>query len=571
MLNLIRRTMRPMRLAVSMVALAAVVAGTAGIAAGQGNAAPARKAYAASHPHKAKFKHPKLRHGVLRIKGTEAGDKIALRLQAGDPGKLEVDVGDDGSADFRFDRKHIATIVVNARGGDDSVRIDEVNGVFTDTIPTTIDGGDGNDTLAGGSGAETLIGGDGNDSIDGNRGSDLALMGAGDDTFVWDPGDGSDTVEGQDGIDTMLFNGANIAERVALSANGNRLKFVRDPANITMDTAGVETVDFNALGGADAVTVDDLTGTDVTKVNLDLAGTLGGAIGDGQSDNVAVNGTNGNDAISVSGDASGVAVSGLSALVVIAHQEETDELTVNGLGGNDSISAAALAARAITLTLDGATGDDTLAGGPGIETLLGGDGNDSVDGNGGNDAAQLGAGDDTFVWDPGDGSDTVEGQDGIDTMLFNGAGAAEIVDLSANGNRLKFFRNPGNVTMDTAGVERVDFDALGGADVVTINDLTGTDVTSVTVDLAGTLGGATGDGQPDRVVVNATNGNDAIEVKGDASIVKVGGLTPTINVLHTEAANDHLEINTLAGTDTVNSAGLTAGAIQLFVDGTLVP
>ena len=103
-------------------------------------------------------------------------------------------------------------------------------------------------------------------------------------------------------------------------------------------------------------------------------------------------------------------------------------------------------------------------------------GNDSIDGNGGNDLALLGAGNDTFVWDPGDGSDTVEGQDGADTMLFNGAGVAEQVDLSANGNRLRFFRVQANITMDTAGVERVDFNALGGADLVTVNDLTGTDV-----------------------------------------------------------------------------------------------
>ena len=30
-----------------------------------------------------------------------------------------------------------------------------------------------------------------------------------------------------------------------------------------MDTNDVETVDFNALGGSDTVTVNDLTGTDV--------------------------------------------------------------------------------------------------------------------------------------------------------------------------------------------------------------------------------------------------------------------------------------------------------------------
>src|SRR4029453_8211660 len=129
------------------------------------------------------------------------------------------------------------------------------------------------------------------------------------------------------------------------------------------------------------------------------------------------------------------------------------------------------------------------------------------DGNGGNDVAFMGAGDDTFVWDPGDGSDVVEGQDGADTMLFNGAGGPEQVDLSANGNRLRFFRTQGTITMDTRGVERVDFNALGGADPVTVNDLTGTDVTSVNVDLAGTIGGGAGDGSGDRVVVNGTNGN----------------------------------------------------------------
>ena len=86
-----------------------------------------------------------------------------------------------------------------------------------------------------------------------------------------------------------------------------------------MDTAGVERIDFNALGGADVVTVNDLTGTDVRNVNSDLAGTPAGA-GDGQVDRVVVNGTNGNDAIEVSGDTAGVAVSGLSALVAIQHR-----------------------------------------------------------------------------------------------------------------------------------------------------------------------------------------------------------------------------------------------------------
>ena len=68
-------------------------------------------------------------------------------------------------------------------------------------------------------------------------------------------------------------------------------------------------------------------------------------------------------------------------------------------------------------------------------------------------------------------------------MRFNGAGT-EQVDLSANGKRLRFLRDVANITMDTNEVERVEFNALGGDDLVTVNDLTGTDVSDVTVDLS---------------------------------------------------------------------------------------
>ncbi|HEY6069636.1 MAG TPA: hypothetical protein VIU81_13175 [Gaiellaceae bacterium] len=347
------RLVRPVEL--SRLAVAAAVVGAAAIAAGPGHAARPMKGPGASYPGKAAaFKQPKLVHGVLEVKGTRASDKITLRLMAGQPGILQVDVGDDGSADFSFQRDQISKILVDARAGDDSIRIDESNGVFTDSIPTTLDGGRGNDTLAGGSGAETLRGGRGNDVIDGNQGSDLALMGAGDDIFVWDQGDGSDIVEGQDGTDTMRFNSANVAEHVDLTANGSRLRFFRDAGNITMDTAGVERVEYNALGGADVVTINDLSGTDVQSVTVDLAGALGGAAGDGQADRVIVNATNGEDRIDVNGDAGGVKVSGLAATVKILHSEAAnDRLDVNTLAGRDAVDSGGLAAGAIQLFVDG--------------------------------------------------------------------------------------------------------------------------------------------------------------------------------------------------------------------------
>ena len=137
--------------------------------------------------------------------------------------------------------------------------------------------------------------------------------------------------------------------------------------------------------------------------------------------------------------------------------------------------------------MDGGTGNDTILGGDGADMLIGGDGNDFIDGNRGNDVAFLGAGNDTFQWDPGDGSDTVEGQGGSDTMLFNGANVSENIDISANGQRVRFTRDVGQ---HRHGPQRRREESistrLGGADTITVNDLSGTDVSTVNLDLAGT-------------------------------------------------------------------------------------
>ncbi len=162
-------------------------------------------------------------------------------------------------------------------------------------IKLTIDGGAGEDELLGSQGADVFLGGDNDDDIFGDNGNDVALMGGGDDAFRWDPGDGNDTLEGQDGTDTMLFVGANASENIDIAANGGRVRFFRDVANVTMDLDDVETIDFRALGGADNVVVGDLSGTDLTLNSIDLGGPNGG--GDGQADTVTVNGTNGADVV----------------------------------------------------------------------------------------------------------------------------------------------------------------------------------------------------------------------------------------------------------------------------------
>jgi Ca2+-binding RTX toxin-like protein len=283
--------------------------------------------------------------GTLRVDGGDRPNSVALRLKAGDQTRIQVDAGDNGSADFSFARGNVDAINIRMGNGRDSVRIDDANGAFTDAIPTTIAGGNGDDTLGGGLGVETFNGGNGDDFVDGGRGNDRADLGRGDDTFQWDPGEGSDSIEGQSGSDRMLFNGAQGpgAETVTMTANGGRLIFFRQPGAVTMNTDDVEIVDFNALGGPDSITVNDLSGTDVTQTNLDLAAILGGNAPDGQLDSVVVNGTDGVDDIDVAGNGSGADVTGLAAAVSIKHADPTDSLVVNTLAGADNVHVAGVA------------------------------------------------------------------------------------------------------------------------------------------------------------------------------------------------------------------------------------
>jgi Ca2+-binding RTX toxin-like protein len=479
------------------------------------------------------------------------GDRV--RLDRVDPLPFFLDIGTTEN------------LVINANGGDDVV---SAGLGLAPLIQLTIDGGDGNDTINGGDGNDSLFGGEGNDVIDGNRGDDVAFLGAGDDLFIWDPGEGSDVVEGQDGTDTMLFNGAGGNEIFDLSANGERLRFFRNVGNILMDTNDLERVDVNALGGTDNVVVNDLTGTDVTTVNIDLAGAIGGTSGDGQVDTVTLNGTNNADVIEILGQVGNISVVGLPSLVTIKNADGTDQLIVNGNDGNDAISAATLPAGAVQLTIDGGKGNDTINGSDGNDTLIGGNGNDLIDGDRGDDVAFLGSGHDTFVWDPGEGSDVVEGGSGTDLMIFNGNGADENFDFSANGERLRFFRNVGNIVMDTNDLEKVDLNALGGVDNITVNDLSGTDVKQANINLSGTLGASTGDGSADTITVNGRSSHDSIHISSNhQGQIKVDGLAADIKIIGSEGSLDRLIINALAGDDVINARELGTGLIGLTIDG----
>lgn len=688
---------------------------------------------------------------TLTVTGTSAGDIISIRLRAGDPQVIEVDAGMDGTAEFDFPRDQVGTIVVNGGAGNDEIAIDDANGTFTDSIPTTIngqrgsdaiyggaggevinggpdndiiyggggddelfgdagedlvfggdgddrftwnhgdgtdlyegeagvdavtvngsgaaefftttangtrvrfdridptpffldigttenlivnmkggadsysatgnlaalisitvDGGGGADTILGSNGVDYLYGGDGNDFIDGQQGNDVVSLGAGADTFRWDPGDGSDIVEGGAGKDTLLFNGSAIAEMFDISANGDRVRFARNVGTIVMDLGGIERIEVVGFGGADIVNSYDVTGTELTHVSVAPGGPNGED--DGQPDVVFAHGTSGDDTAELVSTTAGRAVKGLGALVelvldtpqdalvfdggagidtaIAKGSPEADSFTATSNGsrvrvdrlnpdpfgidvvtenlkitmrdGNDSFAATGNLAALISITVEGGGGDDTILGSNGVDFLYGGDGNDFIDGQQGNDVVFLGAGDDVFRWDPGDGSDVVEGQAGFDKMIFNGSAAAEIFDVSKNGNRVRFARNIGTIVMDIK-VESIDLNAFGGSDAVVVNDMAGTGLVELNTNFALFNGG--GDGAADTITVHGTNRHDTITIGGDANGVSVTGLAVKVNITGAELAYDRLIILALGGNDVVDAQGMHANAIPLTADG----
>jgi Ca2+-binding RTX toxin-like protein len=557
--------------------------------------------------------------GTLKLHGNAADDTLVLRLQPGSPGTLQADIGADGTAEFSFDRSTFSSIEVEAGSGDDEVRVDQSGGTFTDES-ITMNGGSGDDTLIGGAGAEIFIGGAGEDFADGNIGADQASMGAGADRFQWDPGDGSDTVDGQGGNDQLDFNASNAPEQIELSANADRVRLTRNVGAITMDLDRIEQVNLRMLGGADTVTVGDLSGLSVKTVDVDLDAIAGGD--DGQADTVIARGSDVADKVTFASPDGRPVVNGLGAQTRVTGGEAAlDNFVAAMLGGPDAAIMSVGVASAIPLHMDGGDGDDTahyggtagpdqiallrngtevavdnpasalfetanvesmivagldgddtiaagnglaaltslrleggddnddLRGGDGADILDGGKGDDSVDGNIGADQASLGAGDDRFQWDPGDGSDTVDGQRGNDQLDFNASNAPEQIELSANAGRARLTRNVGAITMDFDGVEHVNLRMLGGTDTVTVNDLAGTGVKSVDVDLGAIVGG--GDGVPDSVVVNGTDGRDVLHVTRSGDQVAIAGLAAEIRIAGSEGLNDSLRLQTLGGNDDV--------------------
>jgi hypothetical protein len=149
-----------------------------------------------------------------------------------------------------------------------------------------------------------------------------------------------------------------------------------------MDLNDVETIRYNALAGADNITLADMTGSDLVDLTVDLGASAGG--GDGQADRVTLFGNSLSDNIAVTAGSS-ILVSGLFTNVQIEDAEAIDRLILAMGSGNDTVNTSGLAAGQIIVELRGDLGADTLIGSEGGDFFFGGDGNDT---------ALMGAGDD---------------------------------------------------------------------------------------------------------------------------------------------------------------------------------
>jgi hypothetical protein len=87
-----------------------------------------------------------------------------------------------------------------------------------------------------------------------------------------------------------------------------------------------------------------------------------------------------------------------------------------------------------------------------------------------------------------------------------------------------------------------------------VNDATGTDLTRVNVDLAGTVG---------RVAVAGTAGDDTVAVDANGGAVDVEGLAAAVRITNADPATDELVVG--ADIDRVTLDPALAGLIQVAV------
>ena len=163
-----------------------------------------------------------------------------------------------------------------------------------------------------------------------------------------------------------------------------------------MDLDDVETIDFNALGGADTITVNDLTGTDVDR-GQHRPGATPAAAGDGQPTPSSSTGPTATTSITIAerqrrghgvGPGAEVTITGFEAPTIASSSMASAATTSSRRPGSG---------RRMQLTANGGDGDDVLIGSAGNDILNGGAGDDVLIGGGGQDILDGGPGNNIVI------------------------------------------------------------------------------------------------------------------------------------------------------------------------------
>ena len=214
----------------------------------------------------------------LRVIGDAANDFIAVSLVSGDSSLIVVLLSAIPIGTFA--RSSVTTILVDAGAGNDQVEVQDSSGTFTDTIPTTILGGDGTDSLVGGRGPETLRGGGGNDRINGgggndtmsgDEGDDLLVVGAIHESSVGFGGGGS--VSGGPGSDRVVYKNVQGAVGVTYTITpvGNTARLVNSVGPSVLDLSSIAELTLWDSTGSDSFTFAADVGALIGVINVRLA------------------------------------------------------------------------------------------------------------------------------------------------------------------------------------------------------------------------------------------------------------------------------------------------------------
>jgi Ca2+-binding RTX toxin-like protein len=223
-------------------------------------------------------------------------------------------------------------------------------------------GDDGNDALFAGPASNLLDGGAGDDVLTAAAGSGQLIGGLGDDIFNWAAGDGLIAIDGGGGTDHANLAGTTADDDFNLSHNGATVN-AQVPGDLTLSIANVEYLGIDGLAGADAITVNDLTGTGAREVDVDFVD-LG--MPDADADTIIINGTPGDDNFKISKTQVTVGHSefpngGVTDVLrddfLVRTVNSADDVRVHGLDGGD------------TFNILGETGPTTIYGEGGADTF----------------------------------------------------------------------------------------------------------------------------------------------------------------------------------------------------------